>query len=87
MITVIILFSIGIMVSLGFLLSKYGEDLDMRIATSVELIILSTLLGITITLFSTPTIEGYVNGRVETKVVTIVKDGEIIKCDTLYYKN
>lgn len=44
------------------------------------------LLGVIIAFATTPTIEDYVNGKVETEVVTTVKDGEIIKCDTLYYK-
>lgn len=82
----IILLSIGIMVSLGYLWSKYGEDISVRIVTSVGLIILAMLFGVVIAFISTPTIEDYVNGRVETEITTTIKDGKIIKCDTLYYK-
>lgn len=86
MILLIILFSIGIILCLGCLWSKYGEDIDMRRATSIGLLMLATLFRITITLISTPSVEDYVNGRVGTRIVTTVKDGGIIKCDTLYYK-
>lgn len=83
----IILLSIGIMVCLGYLWSKYGEDISVRIVTSIGLLILAMLFRIVIAFASTPSIEDYVNGRVEIiKVVTTIKDGEIIKCDTLYYK-
>ena len=74
------------MISLVCLWSKYGEGRETRISASIGLLILAMLFGIIIALDSTPTIDDYVNGRVETEVVTTVKDGVIIKCDTLYYK-
>lgn len=67
---VIILLSIGIMISLGCLWSKEGEDTEIRIVTGIGILILAMLFGAIIALGNTPTIE----------------DGEIIKCDTLYYK-
>lgn len=82
----IILLSIGIMVSLGYLWSKYGENLRERIVVGIGLLMLAMLFGITIALVSTPTIEDYVNGKVETKVVTTIENNEVVKCDTLYYK-
>lgn len=82
----IILLLIGIMISLGCLWSKYGENIRVRVLVSIGLLILAMLFGIVVAFISTPTIEDYVNGRVETEVVTTVKDGVIIKCDTLYYK-
>lgn len=72
--------------SLGYLWSKDGEDTEIRIVNSIGILILAMLFGVIIALGYTPTIEDYINGRVETKVVTTIKDGEVIKCDTLYYK-
>ena len=66
--------------------SKLGEDRSVRISCGIGLIFSSMFWGITIALATTPTIEDYVNGRVETEITTTIKDGEIIKCDTLYYK-
>lgn len=63
-----------------------NEDRGFRVITFLLAILASILLGVTIHGLTTPTIDDYINGRVETKVVTTVKDGEIIKCDTLYYK-
>ena len=63
-----------------------NEDREFRLMTSFFAILFSILLGIIVHELTTPTIEDYVNGRVETKIVTTVKDGEVIKCDTLYYK-
>ena len=60
--------------------------MSIRISCGIGLIFSSIFLGATVTFVTTPTIEDYVNGKVETEVVTTVKDGEIIKCDTLYYK-
>ena len=73
-------------VSVVYLCSKLGEDKSIRITCCIGLIFSSMVLGLIIALSTTPTIEDYVNGRVETRVVTTVKDGEVIKCDTLYYK-
>lgn len=82
----VILLIILMIISGVYLCSKLGEDRSMRIICCIELIFYSIILGVNIALVNTPTIDDYVNGRVETKVVTTVKDGEIIKCDTLYYK-
>lgn len=82
----IILLIILMIVSVVYLWSKLGEDKSIRIICGVGLIFSSMILGVIIVLATTPTIEDYVNGRVETRVVTTVKDGEVIKCDTLYYK-
>ena len=82
----IILLMILMIVSVVYLWSKLGEDKSMRISCCIGLIFSSMSLGVILALVTTPTIEDYVNGEVETKVVTTVKDGEIIKCDTLYYK-
>ena len=73
-------------VSVIYLWSKLGEDKSIRISCGIGLIFSSMFLGVILALVTTPTIEDYINGRVETKVVTTVKNGEIIKCDTLYYK-
>lgn len=86
MIVCIILLSLGIMISLGYLWSKDGEDTSVRVGTSIGLLILAMLFGVVIAFASTPSIDDYVNGRVETEITTTVKDGEIVKCDTLYYK-
>lgn len=82
----IILLMILMIVSVVYLWSKLGEDKSIRISCGIGLIVSSMLLGVIIAFATTPTIEDYVNGKVETEVVTTVKDGEIIKCDTLYYK-
>lgn len=82
----IILLIICIIVPVVVLSSKLGEDQSIRISCCIGLIFFSIILGGIIALVNTPTIDDYVNGRVETQVVTTVKDGEIIKCDTLYYK-
>ena len=74
------------MIALGYLWSKYGEDISVRIVTSIGLLILAMIFGVIIAFVSTPSIEDYVNGRVAIEITTTVKDGEIIKCDTLYYK-
>ena len=82
----IIFLIILMIVSVVCLWSKLGEDQSTRISCGIGLIFSSIFLGATITFATTPTIEDYVNGRVETEITTTVKDGEIIKCDTLYYK-
>ena len=82
----IILLITLIIVSVVYLCSKLGEDRFIRVSCGIGLIISSLILGIIIALSNTPTIEDYVNGKVETEIVTTVKDGKIIKCDTLYYK-
>ena len=73
-------------VSVIYLCSKLGEDKSIRISCGIGLMFSSFFLGVIIALSTTPTIEDYVNGKVETEIVTTVKDGEVIKCDTLYYK-
>ena len=82
----IILVMTLMIISIIYLWSKLGEDKPTRRVCSIGLIVSSLLLGIIIALGNTPTVEDYVNGRVETEIVTTVKDGEVIKCDTLYYK-
>lgn len=83
---VIISLIILMIVSIIYLCSKLGKDLSIRINCCIGLIFSSMVLGLIIASIITPSIEDYVNGKVETRIVTTVKDGEIIKCDTLYYK-
>ena len=75
MIVVIMILIIFIIVCFIFNISKTSnEDREFRIMTLFFAILFSISLGIIIHGLTTPTIEDYVNGRVETK------------CDTLYYK-
>lgn len=52
----------------------------------LAIIFFSILLGIVVGAMTTPTIEDYIHGNVEVTIEQTIKNGEIIKQDTVYRK-
>ena len=88
LIFILILFIIFIV---GFLhhllyLEKTKQSLSITECVSVIIIIflLGFLSGSAVTSMSIPTIEDYIHGNVEITIEQTVKNGEVIKQDTVY---
>ena len=63
-----------------------NEDNEFRLSTFIASMIFSILLGILINKLTTPSIEDYIHGKVKIEIQQIYRNGEIVKCDTNYYK-
>lgn len=84
---VIILTIAGIIISIILNVSTLSnDDRGFRTATMVITMLLSFLLGILVYGVTTPTIEDYIHGKVKVEVKQIYENGEVVRCDTNYYK-
>lgn len=63
-----------------------NEDRGFRATTCFCAIAASILLGAIINAATTPTIEDYIHGKVRIEVKQIYENGEVVRCDTNYYK-
>lgn len=89
----IVIFAILIAVVVLFLYlvsdsRKSGVPLDLGhcLIFVAAIIFFSILLGIVVGAMTTPTIEDYIHGNVEVTIEQTIKNGEIIKQDTVYRK-
>lgn len=89
----IVIFAILIAVVVLFLyivsdLRKSGIHLNLGdcLIFVPAIIFFSFLLGIVVGAMTTPTIEDYIHGNVEVTIEQTIKNGEIIKQDTVYRK-
>lgn len=84
---VIILIIAGIIISIIFNVSSVSnDDKGTRTLTMIVTMLLSFFLGMLVYSVTTPTIEDYVRGKVKVKVKQIYKNGEVVRCDTTYFK-
>lgn len=89
-----ILISITLMVVVALFLyivsdsRKSDVPLDTCVCTTFAfgIILLSMMLGVVVGAMTTPTIEDYIHGNVEVTIEQTIKNGEIIKQDTVYRK-
>lgn len=67
---------------------KSGVPLETGVCIifAFGIIFLSMMLGIVVGVMTTPTIEDYIHGNVEVIIEQTIKNGEIIKQDTVYRK-
>ena len=87
MVAVIMILIIFIVTCFIFNISKEcNEDRGFRVMTCFFAIATSIILGIIINTMTTPTIEDYIHGKVQTEIRQIYKNGEFVRCDTNYYK-
>lgn len=87
MIAVIMILIIFIIVCFIFNISKESnEERGFRVMTCFFAVALSIILGIIINAITTPTIEEYIHGKVRVEVKQIYENGEVVRCDTNYYK-
>ena len=63
-----------------------NEDRALRVMTCFFAITASILLGAIINATTTPTITDYMHGKVKIEVQQIYENGEVVRCDTNYYK-
>lgn len=47
---------------------------------------LNIFLGMLINTIITPTIEDYIHGKVRVEINQVYENGEVVRCDTNYYK-
>ena len=79
--------SIVIIVCFALNVSKEcNEDRGFRAGTFLFAMAISILLGIFIKDITTPTIEEYVHGKVRVEINQVYENGEVVRCDTNYYK-
>lgn len=84
---IILLMSIVIIVCFALNVSKEcNEDRGFRAGTFLFAMAISILLGIFIKDITTPTIEEYVHGKVRVEINQVYENGEVVRCDTNYYK-
>ena len=84
---VIILIITGIILSIILNVSNISnDDKGFRTATMLVTMLLSFLLGILVYGVTTPTIEDYVHGKVRVEINQVYENGEVVRCDTTYYK-
>lgn len=63
-----------------------NEDRGFRVGTFLFAMALSILLGIVIKDITTPTIKDYIHGKVRVEINQVYENGEVVRCDTNYYK-
>lgn len=63
-----------------------NEEKEYRTMTCFFAIIASILLGMIINATITPTIKEYIHGKVKMEVRQVYENGEVVRCDTNYYK-
>lgn len=84
---IILLMSIVIIVCFALNVSKESnEDRGFRVGTFLFAMAISILLGILIKDITTPTIEEYIHGKVRVEINQVYENGEVVRCDSNYYK-
>ena len=84
---IILLISIVIIICFALNASKEcNEDRGFRAGTCFFAIVASVILGVVIKDVTTPTIEDYVRGKVRVEINQVYENGEVVRCDTNYYK-
>ena len=63
-----------------------NEERGYRVMTCFFAITASILLGMILNAITTPTIEEYIQGKVKIEIQQIYENGEVVRCDTNYYK-
>lgn len=63
-----------------------NEEKGYRTMTCFFAITASILLGMIINATITPTIKEYIHGKVKMEVHQVYENGEVVRCDTSYYK-
>lgn len=63
-----------------------NEDRGFRAGTCFFAVVASVMLGAVIEAETSPTIEDYIHGKVRVEVNQIYENGEVVRCDTNYYK-
>lgn len=86
MIVILVLLMIGTIICFICNVSKISDDREFRVWTSLALIFCACLLGTTIVALTTPSIEDYIHGNVKMEIRQTIKNGEVIKQDTVYRK-
>lgn len=86
MIVILVLLMIGTIICFICNVSKISDDREFRVWTSLALIFCASLLGVTIVTITTPSIEDYIHGNVKMEIRQTIKNGEVIKQDTVYSK-
>ena len=86
MIVILVLLMIGTIICFICNVSKISDDREFRVWTSLVLIFCACLLGATIVALTTPSIEDYIHGNVKMEIRQVHENGEIVKCDTSYYR-
>ena len=61
-------------------------EIGVCIIFAFAIIFLGVMLGIVVGAMTTPTIEDYIHGNVEVIIEQTIKNGEVIKQDTVYRK-
>lgn len=86
-IIILLMLSIVIIVCFALNVSKEcNEDRGVRAGTCFFAIVASIILGVVIKDITTPTIEEYVHGKVRVEINQVYENGEVVICDTNYYK-
>lgn len=84
---IILLISIVIIICFALNVSKEcDEDRGFRAGTCFFVIVASVILGVVIKDITTPTIEDYIHGKVKVEINQVYENGEVVRCDTNYYK-
>lgn len=86
MIVILVLLMIGTIICFICNVSKISDDREFRVWTSLALIFCAVLLGVTINIITTPSIEDYIHGNVKMEIRQVHENGEIVRCDTSYHK-
>ena len=87
MVAVIMILIIFIVICFIINVSKEcNEDRGFRAGTCFFAITASVILGVVIKDVTTPTIEEYVHGKVRVEINQVYENGEVVRCDTNYYK-
>lgn len=87
MIVILVLLIVGIIICFICNVSKTSdEDREFRVWTSLALLFFALFLGMIINAITTPSIEDYIHGNVKMEIRQTIKNGEVIKQDTVYRK-
>lgn len=68
------------------IIKECDEDRGFRAGTYFFAVVASVILGAVIKAETSPTIEDYIHGKVRVEVNQIYENGEVVRCDTNYYK-
>lgn len=87
MFSLFIIFIVALMYHVSYL-KKTEQPIDKSIfiVSMIIIYILGSWFGIMVNMITTPTIEDYIRGNVEVTIEQTIKNGEIIKQDTVYRK-
>lgn len=82
----IILVITGIIITAIVNISSLSDnDKGARSLTMFIMFALSFLLGTLVYAATTPAIQDYIHGKVKLEIKQTIEDGNVVKCDTLYY--